>query len=176
MTEFSEKKPEGKTFQLSGIFCFYSKTRAARESLDQNGQKVTVNEYDTTVYKMGYGMVTVNYYGTLLSDGTPGGIAGNEFVRPDQPASYILIGKVIPNGGGHTVLGEVDLEKEIRLQSGLPLKEPEDHIPPAKEQPLRKTPDIMEQFEQHRKQRKAFDKKSDARMKQYKNKFTPKKK
>jgi hypothetical protein len=162
MTEFSEKKPEDKTFQLSGLFCFYSRLRAG-------------NEYDTDVYKKGYGAVTVNYYGTLLSDGTPGGIAGNEFVRPDQPETYILVGKVIPNSGGD--LEEVNLEKEIRLQLGLPDPVPaaKDRTLPAKEQPG-KTPDIMEQFEQQRKKRKAFDKKSNARMKQYKNKFTPKKK
>jgi hypothetical protein len=159
MTVFSEKKPDDKTFQMSGLFCFYSASRA--------------KEYETTVYKMGHGNVTVNYYGTLLSDGTPGGIAGNEFVRPDQPESYKLIGKI--TGDGELI--DVNLEKEIRLQLGLPEPVPpaKEPPPPAKEPPG-KTQDVMEQFEAQRKKRKAYDKKSDASMKQYKNKFIPKKK
>ncbi|MCE9507912.1 MAG: hypothetical protein K8R48_06325 [Alphaproteobacteria bacterium] len=169
MSEFTEKQPGDKTFQLSGIFCFHSPRRGG--------------EYDASVYKYGHGMATVNYYGTLLSDGTPGGLAGDTFVRPDDPGSYVLIGKVVPNPGGPTVLEEVNLAKEIALQSGLPYEEPRQNPPPSEERraPAQeeynkraKHPRTKEQLEREKKQRKVFNSKSSAKIKHYINKYTTK--
>ena len=188
MTEFTEKKPGDPTFQLSGIFCFYSKNRAARKVLDQNNKETLVNEYDTTVRKIGEGDVTVNYYGTLLSDGTPGGVAGDTLVRPDDPGSYVLVGKVLPAGGGPTVLASVDLAKEVALQSGdeslineqlrqideqlRQIKEQRRKI--AKEQRRRENAPTREHLEQEKNRRRNFDRKSSAKTKQHHNKFISK--
>jgi hypothetical protein len=168
MSEFTERQPDDRTFQLSGVFCFHSPRRG--------------NEYDTSVFKYGQGYVTVNYYGTLLSDGTPGGLAGDTFVRPDDPGSYVLIGKVVPNPGGPIALEDVNLPREIALQSGLPYEEPRQSAAPVEERhaPAReynkraKHPRTKEQMEREKKQRRAFNSKSNTKIKHYMNKYTTK--
>lgn len=153
MTEFTEKKPGENIFQLSGVFCFYSKQRGP--------------EYNTTAYKLGESETeptVVNYFGSMLSDGTPGGMAGDTIVRPDSPETYVLAGKVVPRSevppmlANQTFLMPVNLKQEVAMQRGEPLEQAAPAAPPAEPAEAHvKQPADKKELEKA--QRQAYDRK-----------------
>ncbi len=157
MTKFTEKQAGDTTFQLSGVFCFYSRSRGA--------------EYNSIAYKLGETQTekfTVNYFGTMLSDGTPGGVASDTLVRPDNADTYVLIGKVITDPRlprNQTFLMPVDLDTEVAQQLGLPLERiaPAQHDDVSAGAPaIKHTPEKKMQEEA---QRRAFDRDTDTKFK-----------
>lgn len=184
MSQFT--KNVKKLFQLEGVFCFYSTQRAAKPVLDKNGnptfdaetkEPIVRNEYDTFAYQLIEGSgdravgVTVNYFGTMLSDGTPGGIAGDTVVRPDGAETYTLVGKQVGNEGGYAVVQQVDVKEEVarQLAAQAPKQRPSAAMAAAARPKQRKVKEHLtkQQQQQQKFSRNNFNNRQKAQMRRF---------